>query len=51
MNFMKSMKLLNIQSILMRIFNGVFILVFGYIIFNIVAQPSVLLGTYLNLSH
>ena len=36
------MKLLNIQSVLMRIFNGVFILVFGYIIFNIVSQPSVL---------
>ena len=46
MNFMKSMNLLNIQSILMRVFNGVFILVFGYIIFNIVAQPSVLWGLF-----
>lgn len=46
MNFMEPMKLLNIQSVLMRIFNGVFILVFGYIIFNIVAQPSVLWGLF-----
>lgn len=46
MNFIKSLKLFNIQSILMRIFNSVFILVFVYIIFNILTQSSVLWGFF-----